>query len=244
MELQAAESEKILKKVDEGYKEVVDLAVNQAQEACYKDTMDQINCGPDRKRKGRARVQSALLGTPTPPSTTGPTHMDWAEDVAELERLVDEERVSHHSARQLANPPTKPNMVKSTAPHTRANAHNTSVPQQKPNAKATTSKSATPKPAGGISYAAVVKSAPRTGTDTAWTTVIRGGKSRGSRPQHQAQPTRQQTPVQGLNLDQRKFVFVRDSTPVIPFYETKLISAVSMALYQEMVPTHIRIFQL
>ena len=31
---------------------------------------------------------------------------------------------------------------------------------------------------------------------------------------------------------------------MVPYHETRLMSAVSMALYQEKVPTHIRIFQL
>ena len=69
--------------------------------------------------------------------------------------------------------------------------------------------------------------------------------SRGTRPQHTR--TMEQTapkPIQGVNIDQRRFVFVRNSTPVVPYHETSLMSAVSMALYQLKVPTHIRICQL
>ena len=48
-------------------------------------------------------------------------------------------------------------------------------------------------------------------------------------------------PVPGLSLDQRKFVLVTEGPPRRPYHEVDIISRV---LYQEGVPTNIRMFQL
>ena len=71
-------------------------------------------------------------------------------------------------------------------------------------------------------------------------------KSRGSRPHHhqRAEPPK---PVQGLNVDQRKFVLVTDPAAgkaTREFVMADIMSAVSRGLYQEGVPSHIRTFQL
>src|SRR6266576_460067 len=45
-------------------------------------------------------------------------------------------------------------------------------------------------------------------------------------------------------MDQREFVFVRNSSQPRNYHEADLISAASRAMYQEGIPTHIRIFSL
>ena len=78
------------------------------------------------------------------------------------------------------------------------------------------------RPLGGISYAAVAMSAPTEGEG--WTTVQRGGRPHGPRPQRHLQKLR---PVQGLNLDQRKFVFAGEGPIPERCVEADLISAVN-----------------
>ena len=97
---------------------------------------------------------------------------------------------------------------------------------------------APPKPVGGVSYAASTKAAPSGPTE--WTTVTK--KRQGSRPQQGAQHTTPPRPVEGLNLNQRKFVFVREGTNRKDYHTADIMSATAWALFQEGVPKHIRIF--
>ena len=227
-----------------GYQDMVDLT---AQNVSFLRRTEQ-----ERKGTGRKRGQHALQ-TRTPYDVHSQDEpMDWVEDVSEVEQHENKERLDHQDSRKAILPNSQrqtPNRIVYSAGTTSDPGSNLAlVPSAKnlvsKQTQRSIAKTTTITPAGDNSYAAAAKLAPRGGTDTAWTTVTSGGKSRGTRPQHQGKSIATQTPVQGLNLDQRKFIFVWDSTPVVPFHETKLMSAVSMALYQEKVPTHIRIFQL
>ena len=180
--------------------------------------------------------------------------MDWVAIVDETDRIEREAHLAKHTTNEKKKqrqpsvlrlptppPPPPPRLPRAQQPRgSDPNAKNFTAPDI--GKKKTTQ---APRPAGGISYAAAAKATPRTGTDNTWNTVTRGGKSSGTRPQHNKGKEQDPLqPVKGLDLDQRRFIFVRDSTLVIPYHETKLMSAVSMALHQEGVSTHIRIFQL
>lgn len=244
VEAQAAENRKLVEKMEGGYQDMVDLT---AQNVSFLKRTEQ-------ERKGKGREGGQLAHQTRTPYNVHPQDepMDWVEDVSEAEQLENKERLDHQESRKAILPNTQrqaPNRIVNSSGTSSDPGSNLAPVSSAKNlvskqTQRSLAKTTTITPAGGISYAAAAKLAPRGGTDTAWTTVTRGGKSRSFRPQQQGKPIATQTPVQGLNLDQRKFIFVRDSTPVVPFHETKLMSAVSMALYQEKVPTHIRIFQL
>lgn len=168
--------------------------------------------------------------------------MDWAAIVSETDRIERESRLANHTSNRGQKPGPPPPALPPPPPPPPPQPPRAKPPKgPDPNARnfvapdiGTKKPAQAPRPAGGISYAAAAKAAPRTGTDNAWTTVARGGKSRGTRPQHTRTRTNDQDtlqPVKGLDLDQRRFIFVRDSTPVVPYHETKLMSAVSMALH-------------
>lgn len=166
---------------------------------------------------------------------------------AETERLgrLRTEQPAHLTADQPEAAPTPPPKKKPTPKP----GHKPAVPrpQPKPQVEAKPLSALKPtqpapqlsRPLGGISYAAAARSAPNRGEE--WTTVQRGGKPHGPRPQYQPQELR---PVQGLNPDHHKFVFAWEGPTPEHYVEADLISAVNRALHQTGVPTHARIFQL
>ena len=165
--------------------------------------------------------------------------MDWAGEVKEVERLEREESAARHTARATASrpPPSTPKPA-AKAPAKKATAMTQPKPTGKP--APNTAHPAPPKPVGGVSYAAAAKAAPPSPAE--WTTVTK--RRQGFRPQQGAQRTTPPRPVEGLNLDQRKFVFVREGTNRKDYHTADIMSATARALFQEGVPTHIRIFQL
>ena len=212
--------------------------------------------GPEEKAqsnlKAKSRVSMAQaypLPPSSPPSPPPPEGMDWEEVMAETERLGRSEQLAHLTADQPEATPT-PTPKKKPTPKP---APKPAVPKPQPNPQAKAKPPAAPKPTqpapqrsrplGGTSYAAAARAAPTGGEE--WTTVQRGDKPRGPCPQHQPQHQPQELrPVQGLNLDQRKFVFAREGPIPKRYAEADLISAVNRTLHQTGVPTHARIFQL
>ena len=147
--------------------------------------------------------------------------MDWEEIVAETERLERAEQLATNRTAHRNSPESNPSTCKTpkgkkavniAIPPTRTGRPTkglTPPPGPAPKPAPPTPKSPGPKPKPQpviVSYAAAAKAAPQGPSE--WTTVQRGGKSRGTRPQHQK--TEAPKPVTGLNLDQRKFVFITD----------------------------------
>ena len=199
---------------------------------------------PEEKAQSKTkdRVAVAEVHHPqssSPPSLPPPEGMDWKEVVAEMERLGRTGQLAHLAANQ---PEAAPAPEKKPAPRPGPKPA-VLKPQSKPRAEAKTPAALKPtqlapqlsRSLGGISYAAAAKSAPTGGEG--WTTVQRGGRPHGLCPQRHPQELR---PVQGLNLDQRKFVFAQEGPTPEHCVEADLISAVNRALHQTGAPTHTR----
>ena len=248
-----------------------------------------------RKEKCKERATAAPqppTGEDTQSVTSDP--MEWAEIVAETERIERAHELSAHTACQAKTqadapnaaifappgigPRPKPTAMKPTGGQSRValprkggqapksgGAALPPGPERHPRTRPGPGAAAPrppppPRPTSGapglgpaipaqqlpprvVSYAAAAKAA--TGLQTEWTAVQRGGKSRGKRPQHTKPEVPQ--PVVGLNMDQRKFVFITDTQagkPTREYVMADIMSAVNRALHQEDVPTHIRMFQL
>ena len=156
------------------------------------------------KGKGKATTEKRIMPAVPLPTLTGgeDEEMDWAavvEETEKAERRAHEERHRANPAKRTKAQPDGPKAPPPPPPPTpqapKAQRQPPLPPRQtdpnekivippdvglkKPNPKP----NQPPKPVGGISYAAAARTAPRAETDD-WKTVSRGGKSRGTRPQH------------------------------------------------------------
>ena len=247
-ELQASlrESRDLVDRVENRIETAIGAAIQNAKNASTQE---------ENRGKGRAPAHRPL-------SDDG---MDWEEVVAETERLERAEQVTRNTAYQ--NPPAgDPSAANCAAPDTGTRSAlkgkkavsvavpptGTKRPTQKP---APPPPPATPKALGPrpkpqptvVSYASAAKAAPQRPTE--WTTVQRGGKSRGTRPQHQRAEAQAPKPVAGLDLDQRKFVLVTDPQASSlrdnkEYIMADVMSAVNRALHQEGAPIYVRMYQL
>ena len=194
------------------------------------------------------------LPAPKPANPTPPT-VSWADKVEEIDRLARIDQLARYMARggpsAPAQPPPRPPPLPPPLPPPTGsdpNAVNFVPPvgiyDKRPKTAAKTNppspKTQSPKPYGGVSYAAAARAVPKETNE--WTKVPT--RRRGAGQQATTQQPQAPKPVTGLNLDQRKFVFIRECTCRREYHTADIMSAVNRALHQEAVPTYIRMFQL